>query len=311
MSNFDATDQITVCIAPEQEPMIKALPLRPSLIGPNQSVGRALPNAQQRMIGPWCFLDRIGPMHLNPDASLDIPPHPHTGLQTVTWLLEGQLLHRDSLGTEQSITAGQLNLMTAGRGIAHSEQSPEYTTMLSGVQFWIALPPDAADCEPAFEHHSELPEVDLEGAARAKVIVGRFAGEQSPAKTYSPLVGAEVVCLQDRWVEIPLEPEFEYGVLLLEGHARLEGHPLTPDTLMYLGGLRRYLSLDMTADSKVLVFGGEPLAETVLLWWNFVGDSVESIRAAREDWQQHRRFGEVPGYQGDRLEAPTLSGGLK
>ncbi len=310
MSNTDTTDEITACVAPDQEPMMKILPLRPSIIGPNQPVWRALPNQQQRMIGPWCFLDRIGPMELHGDAPLDVPPHPHTALQTVTWLLDGALLHRDSLGTEQTISPGQLNLMTAGRGIAHSEQSPSDAQSISGVQFWIALPDWEADREPAFEHHSELPEVELEGAT-ARVIVGRFAGEQSPATTYSPLAGAEVVVSRAHRVEIPLEPEFEYGILLLEGHADIEEHTLTTDTLVYLGSLRRYLSVDAQAGTRLLVFGGEPLEEDILLWWNFVGRSPDEIRAAREDWQQHRRFGEVAGYSGSRLEAPELSGRIR
>lgn len=310
MSNRDAASEITECTAEDQEPTLKPLPLQPTLIGPQQPVGRALPNRQQRLIGPWCFLDRIGPMQLQ-ERPLDVPPHPHMGLQTVTWLLQGEMLHRDSLGTEQYITPGQLNLMTAGRGIAHSEQSAGHLTTLSGVQFWIALPEDQADCEPAFEHHSELPEVALEHEARARILVGRFAGEHSPATVYSHLSGVEIIARHDGWLEAPLEPELEYGVLLLEGQGSVEGHPLSTDTLIALGGLRRYITLDLAAGSRVLLFGGEPMEEELLLWWNFVGRSTEEIQQARTDWEQHQRFGEVPGYLGPRLEAPPLTGRLK
>lgn len=310
MSNWDAASEITECTTEDQEPIIKPLPLRPALIGPHQPVGRALPNPQQRLIGPWCFLDRMGPMQLH-DHPLDVPPHPHTGLQTVTWLLQGEMLHRDSLGTEQSIKPGQLNLMTAGRGIAHSEQSTGSSTTLSGVQFWIALPEEQAHGEPAFEHQGELPELVLDHEARARILVGRFAGERSPATVHSHLAGVEITAHHNGWLEAPLEPELEYGVLLLEGHGTVEDHPLTTDTLIYLGSLRRYITLDLTAGSRVLLFGGEPPDEKLLLWWNFVGRSTREIQQARTDWEQHRRFGEVPGYAGARLEAPALTGGFR
>ncbi|PZG04084.1 pirin family protein [Nonomuraea aridisoli] len=256
-------------------------------------VSRTLPHVHRRMIGAWCFVDAYGPQR----AAMRVPPHPHTGLQTVSWLIAGEVLHRDSLGTLQEIRPGQLNLMTAGRGIAHSEESPE--TVLHGVQLWVALPGEHRHTGPGFEHHPALPVLSGTGF-EAIVIMGLLGGVASPATAYSPLVGAQIavggVC------EVPIDPAFEHGVLLLDG----EVAELEPGALTYLPPGRSRVRL--SGHGRVLLIGGEPFEEEIVMWWNFVGRSHDEIVAFRKEWMEGEGFGAVEGYDGEPLPAPVLPG---
>jgi redox-sensitive bicupin YhaK (pirin superfamily) len=238
---------------------------------------------------------------------MDVAPHPHIGLQTVSWLLEGELVHNDSLGLEGPAGPGVLNLMTAGRGIAHAEETPpENAGRLRGVQLWVALPERTRETAPAFDQHRELPVVELPGG-RATVIMGRLGGTPSPARAFSPLVGAEVSGEAGRRLVLPLDADFEHALVPLQGGCRLDGQPLAVDTLYYLGLGRRELALVAEpGPARALLLGGAPFGETVLMWWNFVARTTEEIVAAREDWEAGRRFGEVAAYRGPRLAAPPF-----
>ncbi|WP_431913290.1 pirin family protein [Nonomuraea jabiensis] len=255
------------------------------------TVSRTLPGVHRRMIGAWCFVDAYGPQR----ATMRVPPHPHTGLQTVSWLVEGEVLHRDSLGSLQEIRPGQLNLMTAGRGISHSEESPE--TVLHGVQLWVALPGEDRHTGPAFEHHPALPVLTGPGF-EAIVAMGSLGGVESPATAFSPLVGAEIAV--DGTCEVPLSAGFEHGVLLLDGAVE----QLEPGPLVYLPPGRSGLRL--SGRGRVLLIGGEPFGEEIVMWWNFVGRSHDEIAAFRKDWMEGEGFGAVEGFDGAPLPAPVL-----
>ena len=200
----------------------------------DMTVRRLLPLRLRRSVGAWCFVDHYGPMSVDGVAGMRVPPHPHIGLQTVTWLLSGNVLHRDSLGSEQMIRPGQLNLMTAGRGIAHSEESPvEHDPLLHGVQLWVALPDAFRHTEPAFAHHADLPAVGI-GGFEVTVFVGSLAGAQSPALMFSEIVGAELVAARDASGNIPLADAHEHVVFAAAGSAAVAGTVLRPGQLMYL-----------------------------------------------------------------------------
>jgi redox-sensitive bicupin YhaK (pirin superfamily) len=256
-------------------------------------VSRTLPGAHRRMIGAWCFVDAYGPEQ----AAMRVPPHPHTGLQTVSWLVAGEVLHRDSLGNLRTIRPGQLNLMTAGRGISHAEESPG--TVLHGVQLWVALPGGHRHVPPAFEHHAALPVLAGPGFS-ATVIMGTLGGVTSPATAYSPLLGAEVTV--DGEGEVPLDPAFEHGMLLLEGDVEQLG----AGSLRYLPPGRA--GLRVSGRGRLLLIGGEPFGEEIVMWWNFVGRSHEEIAAFRKEWMEGEGFGVVEGFDGGPLPAPVLPG---
>ncbi|GAA3590461.1 pirin family protein [Nonomuraea rosea] len=255
------------------------------------AVSRTLPGAHRRMIGAWCFVDAYGPER----AEMRVPPHPHTGLQTVSWLVEGEVLHRDSLGTRQDVRPGQLNLMTAGRGISHSEESPE--TVLHGVQLWVALPGADRHVAPGFEHHPSLPVAGGPGF-EATVVMGALGGVSSPATAYSPLVAADIAV--DGEGEVPLDPGFEHGLLLLDGAVG----QVERGTLVYLPPGRSVLRL--SGRGRVLLIGGEPFGEEIVMWWNFVGRSHDEIAAFRKEWMEGTGFGSVEGFDGEPLPAPIL-----
>ncbi|TDE27882.1 pirin family protein [Nonomuraea mesophila] len=255
------------------------------------TVSRTLPGRQRRMIGAWCFVDAYGPQR----AEMRVPPHPHTGLQTVSWLVAGEVLHRDSLGTLQHVRPGQLNLMTAGRGISHSEESP--LAPLHGVQLWVALPGGHRHTGPAFEHHPVMPVLRGPGF-EAGVIMGTLGGVRSPATAFTPLVGAEITV--DGTGEVPLDAGFEHGLLLLDGAVEhLERGPLR-----YLPPGRSRVRL--SGRGRVLLIGGEPFGEEIVMWWNFVGRSHDEIAAYRKEWMEGEGFGVVEGFDGAPLPAPVL-----
>ncbi len=272
------------------------------------AIRRLLPARGRRMLGAWCFLDHFGPVAFAAGQPMDVAPHPHIGLQTVSWLLEGEIRHDDSLGLTAVAVPGALNLMTAGRGIAHAERTPgTHTGRLHGVQLWIALPDAAREVAPAFEHHARLPELPV-GDGRAHVFVGELGGLCSPARVFSPLVGAELAGENGARLRVPLRSDWEYGLVLLAGALELGGRPLAPEALHVLGGGRDELCLVARAPAtRALLLGGEPFGEPVLMWWNFVARTHDELVAARDDWQAGRRFGEVAAYGGARLAAPPLA----
>lgn len=271
-------------------------------LGRYTNVRRLLPQRQRRMVGAWCFVDHFGPDDVAGTPGMRIPPHPHTGLQTLTWLVEGEILHRDSLGNLAPVTPGQLNLMSAGSGIAHSEESPpDHPPTMHGLQLWVAMPEHARHTGAEFVQHRQLPQAQ-ERAATVTVAAGEVGGLRSPVVTHTPLVGAEVQLAGD--TRLPLEPDFEYGALVMTGAAEVAGTPLQPGSLLHLGTGRRDLAL--AGDARLFLLGGEPFTEPVVMWWNFLGRSHEEVEQARLDWMGGVRFGEVPGYDGGALPAPPL-----
>jgi quercetin 2,3-dioxygenase len=269
------------------------------------SVRRLLPLRSRRSVGAWCFVDHYGPMSVDGVAGMRVPPHPHIGLQTVTWLLNGNVLHRDSLGSEQMIRPGQLNLMTAGRGIAHSEESPaEHDPVLHGVQLWVALPDADRGTEPAFAHHAELPVTGV-GGFTARVFAGSLAGVRSPARTFSEIVGAELAASRDASGSVPLAPAHEHVIFAATGQARADGVVLRPGQLLYLGPGRDHVAVSAPGGSRVFLLGGVPLGERLLMWWNLVARTPDEIAAAVTGWREGR-FETVAGYDGPPLTAPPL-----
>jgi quercetin 2,3-dioxygenase len=279
-----------------------------ALGGPRgMTVTRTLPHRGRRMVGAWCFVDYYGPEDISDAPGMNVAPHPHTGLQTVSWLVEGEVLHRDSVGSVQLVRPGQLNLMTAGPGISHSEQSPaEHSGVLHGVQLWTALPDRDRSVRPRFEHHPDLPVLTDTGVT-VKVIMGELGGATSPAAVYSPLVGAEAVLQPGADTRLPLQPSWEYAALILAGSVEVDGATLGPGPMLYLGSGRSDLPLRAEHGARLLLIGGEPFDEHILMWWNFVGRDHDEIATAREQWMRaDPRFGTVHGYPGDRLPAPAL-----
>lgn len=286
-------------------PPIERIIPRAADLGEGMLVRRALPTRQRRMVGAWCFLDHAGPIDFAPGGGMHVGAHPHTCLQTFTWLIEGEVLHRDSLGNEQVIRPGQVNLMTAGRGIVHTEDSLPEARRLHAAQLWIALPPAQADCAPAFAHHPELPRW-TDGPCAVTLLAGHFGGQTSPATIHTPLVGLDLLAQQDGTLTLALDPGFEYGLLPLEGRMEIDGEPFATDEFAFLEAGRDGLDLTFTAGSRVLLVGGEPFGTPITMWWNFVGHDKDSIALAQRDWEAgNPRFGEVPGAT-RKLVAPQL-----
>lgn len=269
-------------------------------------VERALPKREHRTVGPWCFLDHMGPAA--PPAEMRVGPHPHTGLQTVTWLLEGEVLHTDSLGSEQLIRPGQLNLMSAGRGVAHAEQSTRSSGTMHGAQLWVAQPEATRHGPASFEHHAELPEVEL-GTGRATVLLGSLAGASpgsatSPGRADSPIVGADLDLPEGRYV-LPLDETFEHGLSVLSGALAVDGEPFALGAFAYLGTGRSEVVLTVGQPTRALLVGGEPFPEDVVMWWNFVARTTDELDRARADWEAGSdRFGPVRSPL-DRIPAPA------
>lgn len=249
-------------------------------------VRRALPRAGRRTVGAWCFVDHMGPITTVPGGGLDVAPHPHIGLQTVTWLFDGEALHRDSLGTEQSIRPGQLNLMTAGRGIVHSEEGlGRHGGTVHGVQLWVAQPDRTRHADSAFEHRAELPQFELP-AATGTVLVGSFGGVESPARRDTDHVGVDVAFRPGR-TTVALDPSHEYALVMFSGAATVadDGTDVTPGHLAYLGAGRDELSIDTGETAHGLLIGGAPFEANVSMWWNFVARSHDELDAANRDWR--------------------------
>jgi quercetin 2,3-dioxygenase len=264
-------------------------------------VVRVLPTKGRRTVGAWCFVDLLGPADAEEPDPLEVGPHPHIGLATVTWLLEGEALHSDSLGTEQVIRPGQLNLMTAGHGIAHAELAAQ--PPFRGVQLWIAQPEGTRHGGSAFEHHEALPEVEL-GYASGQVLAGTLAEVTSPARTDTPLVGADLALRQGRTV-LPTERTFEHAVVPLEGRVKVGPEVIEPGWIALVPTGVTDLPLESEhGGGRLLVLGGEPLGDPVQMWWNFVARDREEITAAYREWRGRTdRFGAVPSSL-ERIEAP-------
>lgn len=281
-------------------PEVERWPSRFAEVG-GVGVERALPKREHRTVGPWCFLDHMGPSA--PPAEMRVGPHPHIGLQTVTWLLEGEVLHTDSLGSEQVIRPGQLNLMTAGAGVAHAEQSTHASGVMHGAQLWVAQPEATRHGPAAFEHHAELPLVEL-GTARATVLLGSLAGASSPGRSDWPIVGADLDMGGGRHA-IPLDPTFEHGVVVLSGSLTIDGAHVASGVFAYLGSDRSELVVTVHRPTRAMLVGGAPFAEEVAMWWNFVGRTTEELDQARTAWEEGSdRFGAVRSPL-DRIPAPV------
>jgi len=275
-------------------------------LGRYTTVRRLLPQRQRRMVGAWCFVDHFGPEDVSGRPGMQVPPHPHTGLQTVTWLLDGEIVHRDSLGSDQPIRPGQLNLMSSGHGISHSEMSPpDHPTRMHGVQLWVAQPEQHRHGEARFEHHPELPML-RDGDATLTVLVGSFGSVESPAGVHTPLLAVDIAARGEGSHRLTLRPAFEYGVLVMSGAVGVGDATITPGSLLYLAPGRSELTVTTPGPAHVILLGGAPFEEELVMWWNFVGRSHEEIVQAREDWMAGRRFGRVTSCTADPLPAPAL-----
>ncbi|WP_458527007.1 pirin family protein [Onishia taeanensis] len=278
-------------------------------------VARALPTWERRRIGAWCFLDHIGPVEV-PEGTpgMRVGPHPHIGLQTFTWMIEGELMHRDSLSSAQVIRPGQVNLMTAGRGIAHTEESLPDSRRLHAAQLWIALPRVDACTSPRFDHYPVLPRWEQAGMTLT-LLAGDVLGHRSPTLAFSELMGLEIHSPAVGELTLALDARFEYGVLVLvgdieigeSGRGEVGGKRFVANELAYLGQGRHSLTLRTAPGSRALLLGGEPDDEDIVMWWNFVGRSREEIIRAQHDWASgSERFPPVPGFDGPRLAPPPL-----
>lgn len=285
-------------------PTFQRIALRAAELGQGLTVRRALPTRHRRRVGAWCFLDHIGPINLQEGAGLHVGAHPHTGLQTFTWMVQGQILHRDSLGSEQVVRPGQVNLMTAGHGIAHTEDSLPEATVLHAAQLWIALPPAQADLDPAFDHYPDLPTWTQDHVA-CTLLAGHHAGHVAPTRVHTPLLGMELAAPVEATTTLSLDPAFEYGLLPLIGTVDIGPERVQGDEFAYLGQGRNSVQLTLAAGSRALLLGGAPFEPPIVMWWNFVGLSRPYIAQAVADWAaQAPRFGRVQGGEGRRIDAP-------
>ena len=272
-------------------------------------IRRTLPNPVQRTIGAWCFIDHFGP---TPQTDgMVVAAHPHTGLQTATWLIEGELEHRDSLGSVQLIRPGQLNLMTGGFGIAHSELSRATTDNLHAIQLWIALPDAVRNGAAAFEHYSELP-VRESDASKLTVFAGSMDDLTADTKVFSDMVGAELVLKPGASWQANAHTDYEYGLLVVSGSADVSGSQTSTGQLAFIEpGLE---SLQITAGvdgATLIILGGTPFGEKLVMWWNFIGRDHDEIVQAREDWNAHidqptPRFARFADNIGGWIPAPEL-----
>lgn len=279
------------------------------------TVRRTLPHGNRPFVGAWCFADHYGPTRVGVDGQpMDVAPHPHAGLQTVSWLFEGVIEHRDSGCVHAIVRPGEVNLMTGGTGIAHSEVSTPDTEVLHGVQLWIALPDEARDAGRAFDHHAPEAVVLANGAGMARVFIGALAGPVSslagavsPVRTYSPLLGAELNLAPGARLSLAVDPSFEHGALLDTGSVSLQGVELEFGDLGCVDSGPSALLLEAGPEgARVVLLGGVPFTEEIVMWWNFVGRSHEEIAQFRADWEAGGdRFGVVAGYVGPRLRIPA------
>lgn len=308
MSNTDVLPTEVTCTASAFTGVLHAREV--PLGGPRALlVRRTLPQRDRSLIGAWCFADHYGPHDVRGGTGMDVPPHPHTGLQTVSWLFQGEIEHRDSAGVHAMVRPGELNLMTAGAGICHSEVSTSATTILHGVQLWVALPDADRHTDRDFAHYA--PQARNVGGATLRVFLGELADSRSPVHTFTPLLGAQLDLDAGATVTLQVDPTFEHGVLLDEGDVEVAGTPLAVADLAYQSPGHRELHLVNrgAGPARLIILGGIPFPEELVMWWNFVGRTHDDIAAYREQWQANdARFGDVEGYVGHiaRLPAPPL-----
>ncbi|MFP5416818.1 MAG: pirin family protein [Actinomycetes bacterium] len=276
-------------------------------------VRRTLPNLRRSFVGAWCFIDHYGPEE---GACMDVPPHPHTSLQTVSWLFSGEIEHRDSGGVHSMVRPGEVNLMTSGYGIAHSEVSTRSRAALHGVQLWVVLPEDKADLTREFQHDAPAVYDDHPGV-RARMLAGRLGAASSPIHTETPLMGAEVVLDPGVTWEVEVDAGFEHGVLVDTGDVEFDGVRLDHTVLGVRDAGLDHLRLHNPTDApaRVMLLGGTPFDEGIVMWWNFIGRSHDDIVRLRAEWNDapEDRFGRVLGYRGSsaRLQAPPLPDDLR
>jgi redox-sensitive bicupin YhaK (pirin superfamily) len=265
-------------------------------------VHRALPHHGRRTVGAWCFLDRFGPVDVAHQPTMTVGPHPHIGLHTVTWLVSGEVLHTDSLGSRQLIRPGQLNLMTAGGGVAHAEDARDRREgTLDGLQLWVAQPEATRHGTASFAHYDDLPVLDL-GPGTATVLIGDLGGARSPAVIDSALFGAQIEAHGP--LTLPLAVDFEYGIFVMDGTADVGGTAVTPNQFVYLGTGRDHLALECRPGSRLFLLGGEPFGADIEMWWNFVARTKDELEEASRAWEARSdRFGPVDSTL-ERIDAP-------
>ncbi|WP_435202811.1 pirin family protein [Janibacter sp. GS2] len=283
------------------------------------TVRRTIPSRSRSLVGAWCFLDHYGPDDVAATGGMRVPRHPHTALATVSWVYTGEIEHRDSTGAHAIVRPGELNLMTAGRGVSHSEFSTPQTSTLHGVQLWFALPERERGTAPHFVHH--VPEPMYVPGGIARVFLGTLLGVESPVPTPTALLGAELLLDADAETVLEVPADHEHAVLLDDGEITVEGRALEEAEVGYLPPGRTRITLRSATGARLLIIGGEPLGEQIVMWWNFVGRDHEDIVAAREQWMAEtsaeggapvtgrERFGPFPEGQPAALPAPALPGG--
>ncbi|MGI8306330.1 pirin family protein [Saccharopolyspora hattusasensis] len=318
MSNLETAPAELTCENSGEAPTVRGRVLEPRMVplgGPRaMTVRRTLPQRAQSLIGAWCFIDHYGPDEVSSTGGMRVDGHPHTGLQTVSWLFSGEIEHRDTVGSHAFVRPGELNLMTAGSGIAHSEHSTQNTTVLHGAQLWVALPGQHRFVAPDFESYAP-PALDVDGA-RVLVFLGSLLGHTSPVQTYTPLLGAEITLRAGQSLRLDVAPEFEHGVLVDTGEVTAAGVDATEGQLVYQQTGAQHLDLVAAdRDVRVLLLGGQPLGEQIVMWWNFIGRSHEEVAAFRAQWQHERehqdgdektQYGPFPGQWRETLPAPEL-----
>ncbi len=314
MSNLERDPTETVCVVEPAEGVEVLEPREVPLGGPRAlPVRRTLPQRSRSLVGAWCFADSYGPVDAGRPGTMDVPPHPHSGLQTVSWLYAGEIEHRDSVGSVEMIAPGQVNLMTAGSGIQHSEVSTGVAPTLHGVQLWIALPDSARRTAPLFEHH--VPEPFRHGDAEIRVFVGELLGHRSAVTVFTELVGAQIDLPAHGRIGLSVDPAHEHGLLVDAGSPEFAGTPVPRDHLAVVPVGSSTLEVAAGDEPvRAVLLGGAPLGESIVMWWNFVGRSHDEIAEFRARWQADvigggtasGPFGRVDGYPGAALPAPEL-----
>ena len=285
MSNLEEKPPELDCVSTPTTGVEIMTPRDVPLGGPRaMRVRRTLPQRERSLIGAWCFVDHYGPDEVADSGGMVVPPHPHTGLQTVSWLFTGEVEHRDSAGHHAMVRPGEVNLMTAGRGISHSEVSPPTTTTLHGAQLWVALPDHARFVDPTFAHHAPVP-VTGHGY-EARVFLGSLLGDTSPVSTYTPLLGAEILLSPGASVDLDVDPAFEHGVLVDAGVLSVAGVETKPNDLAYVPPGSSTLTLTAYDEPvRLLLLGGPPFGEAIVMWWNIVARTHEEVVSWRAEWQ--------------------------
>ncbi|WP_244931399.1 pirin family protein [Nocardioides sp. W7] len=285
MTNPERDPAVLTCEAHVTSAVEIMTPRDVPLGGPRaMGVRRTLPQRGRSLIGAWCFLDHYGPDDVAETGGMKVAPHPHTGLQTVSWLFTGEIEHRDSAGNHAMVRPGEVNLMTAGHGISHSEVSTAATTTLHGAQLWVALPDAARDTAATFAHHAPSP---ITGPGfEARVFLGSLLGDTSPVSTFTPLLGAELLLDPGASVTLDVDASYEHGVLVDTGSLTVAGVEVAKDELAYVPPGANHLELRAGASAvRLLLLGGPPFGEAIVMWWNFVGRSHDEIVGFREQWQ--------------------------